>query len=220
MCCLTRPDHSRSCPRVHPGSLCREFASGVRAGSAWSSHREFAPGVNHGSLGWEFVLGVRAGSASWEFVPGGRAGSYTGPSGGSGFVLRFVLFAASVQFYPGGDSVHTGLPVLVSSRAGDCGRLLLLLLCCCLAEFCLCLWCTSRTSPTPPTPLGPVSRTPAHAYPDCKTANDTVTVSSAAEASVHAHAMARVIRDRMPLARAPRESDAFMSIAPVRLVAG
>ena len=51
-----------------------------------------------------------------------------------GFVL-FVLFAAGVHFDISGpvlylvdDSVRTGLPVLLSSHAGDCGRLLLILL--------------------------------------------------------------------------------------------
>ena len=86
--------------------------------------------------------------------------------------------------------MRTGLPVLVPRRAGDYGRLLLIILCCCLAELCLCLWCTSRTTPTPQTLLGSVYRTPNHAHPDCKTALDTVTVSSAANVSVHAHAMA------------------------------
>ena len=144
----------------------------------------------------ECVLGVHAGRSSRDFMSGVRAESYTRPFGVPGFVL-FVLFAASVQFDPRGDSVRTGLPVLVSSHAGDCGRLLLILLCYCLAELCLCLWCTSRTgttphrsNQTPPTPLGPAYRRPGHVHPDSKTTRNTVTVSSATEASVHAPAMA------------------------------
>ena len=72
------------------------------------------PGVRAGSASREFGLGVCAGSSCREVLPRVIRGS--------GFVLRFVLFAlfaASVQFDPGGDSVRTGLPVLVSSRAGD-----------------------------------------------------------------------------------------------------
>ena len=95
-------------------------------------------GVRARSSCRECIPGVRAGSSCLEALPRVCARSYTGPSGGSGFVLLFVLFglfAAIVD--PGGDSVHTGLPVLVSSRAGDCGRLLLILVCCYLAEFVL-----------------------------------------------------------------------------------
>ena len=43
-------------------------------------------------------------------------------------VVLFASFAAGVHFdvpgpvlYMGGDSVRTGLPLLVSSHAGDCG---------------------------------------------------------------------------------------------------
>ena len=208
-------------PGVCAGRSRREFALGVPlvtkvcTGSAGSSRRErrvcreLAPGVP----------GVHAGSASRDVVPRVCSGSYTVPSRGSGFVLQFVLFAlfaASVQFDPGVDSVRTGLPVLVSSHAGDCGRLLLILLCCCLVELCLSLWYTSRITPTP---LGPVYRTPGHAHPDCKTAHDIVTVSLAAEASVYAHAMAWVIKAGCRSPR-PRVPDAFMSTALVWLVAG
>ena len=109
------------------------------------SCREFVPGVCAGSLCREFVPGVRAWSSCRDLVPGVI-------QGGSGFVLRFYvvcIVCSKCSIDPGGDSVRTGLPVLVSSHVGDCGRLLLILLCYYLAELCLCLWCTSRTGPTP-----------------------------------------------------------------------
>ena len=92
---------------------------------------------------------VLSGSSCREFVPGVIQGLPGAPFLCYDFVL-FVLFAAGVPaLYPGGDSVRTGLPVLVLGHTGDCGRLLLILLCYCLAELCLCLWCTSQTGPTP-----------------------------------------------------------------------
>ena len=183
VCCLTGPDHSWSCPGVHPGSLCQEFAPGVPG--------VCTPGVHPG---------VHPRRLCSESVPGVIQGLLGAP------VLCYNLCLHCLQPVFNsirGDSVCTGLPVLVSSHAGDCGRLLLIFLNCCLAEFCLCLWCNNRASPAPPTPLGPVYRTLGHAHPDCKTARGTVTVSSAAEALVHAYVMARVIWDRIPFTRAP-----------------
>ena len=111
---------------VLSGSSCRPFMPG---GCAGSSSREFMPGVHAGSLCREFVLGVRAGSSCREFVPGVIQGLPGAPFLCYDFVL-FVLFVAGVPvLYPGGDSVRTGLPVLVLGHTGDCGQLLLILLC-------------------------------------------------------------------------------------------
>ena len=73
-------------------------------------------------------------------MPGVCAGSYTGHSRGSGFVLRFCVHfdVSGPVLYMGGDSVHSGLPLLVSSHAGGCGRLLLIFLCYCLSCVCAC----------------------------------------------------------------------------------
>ena len=99
VCCLIGTYHSRFCQGVRAGSLCEEFCAG------------------------SLVLGVIQG------LPGSPARpTVPCPVLCYGFVL-FELFAAGVHFdvsgpglHPGGDSVCTGLPLLVSINADNYGR--------------------------------------------------------------------------------------------------
>ena len=167
-----------------------------------------------------------------------------------GLIAKGLLIVVSAPALTAGcQLVRPGAVLLVSCRAGACGRLLLISLCCCLTELYFGLLWTSRTArgcllvlpclicqfpldyrrtvpgfarsipASHPTPLRPTPTPPTHRGPAHCTPDHAPPAGRAARATATVTSAAEASADAPALALVVQ--DCFiMTSAPVRLVSG